>query len=216
MVARNRHVGGLRAGIAGRRGAQVLARVAPDPPCGGIPLAGSRQIRADRDLAGAPESRGLHDRKDPVRPARTRVGHCRAAGLDAVGRPGRPQRLPSATDRSRDVATTRFAGSIRADQRPDRPAGGPVPDLRDRSQIRLQQDDPALVAGRLVEVDPTGRSHWLADCSTDPVADGCCRFVVVVVGLGCLDGLQSAAADDLSRPSSHRCSTSSSRWTTKR
>ena len=73
---------------AGRRpGREVLAGHAPGAPCGAPSRRGAARLRAGHHARGAPEGGRLHDRQDPLRPARDGLGRGGAAGLDPAGRP---------------------------------------------------------------------------------------------------------------------------------
>ena len=61
-----------------------------------------------------------------------------------------------------------------------------------------------------------GAADRPADRGADPVADGRGRRLVVAVGLGRLDGASTCCCWWSTPPSSRRCSTSSSRWKTRR
>ena len=173
-----------------------VACFAPGAPCGHPSRRRAAGIRPSHQPVRPPEGGRLHAGQGQGVADRHHAVGRRAAVLDAAGRAGLAQPLAARVHGPRPVAAVGAASRLCRDLGADRAAFVALSDLQAGAALRLQPDDASSVAGRSAQVDAGGCHHRPAAGGPDSLAHGLDRAAVVALGLGRLDGLQSAADVD--------------------
>src|SRR5574343_783879 len=167
-------------------GAAPLAVEPPDPPRRPPPRGPARRLRRHRERRGPPQGGRLHHRPPAPGHLGGRLGRRGAAGLDAAGRPGRPQ-PGSARSGPRLVRRpglpARPADRLQRDLWRAGPALRVVAHFPAGAALRLQPHRPAHLAGRHGQGLAGQRADRPAAGRAGAVADGPCRLGLVAVGL---------------------------------